>query len=128
MAAAADAAAAVEHADSGSLFPRYQLLCLLAVAQGDPERADLLLDRALADPALLGRPRSAKDGLTEREHDVLRLIAKGLSNRQIAARLHISPSTAGVHVSHILTKLGAATRTEATAIAFREGLAGPSPA
>ncbi|WP_336206393.1 helix-turn-helix transcriptional regulator [Nonomuraea sp. LPB2021202275-12-8] len=71
--------------------------------------------------ALLGRPRPAKDGLTARERDVLALIAEGLSNRQIAARLHISPSTAGVHVSHILTKLGAATRTEAAAIAFREG-------
>ncbi|GAA3165220.1 response regulator transcription factor [Nonomuraea salmonea] len=54
---------------------------------------------------------------------MLKLIAEGLSNRQIAARLHISPSTAGVHVSHILTKLGATTRTEATAIAFRKGLA-----
>ncbi|MEU1388531.1 MULTISPECIES: helix-turn-helix transcriptional regulator [unclassified Nonomuraea] len=39
---------------------------------------------------------------------MLVLIAAGLSNRQIAARLHISPSTAGVHVSHVLAKLGAA--------------------
>ncbi|MET8472476.1 AAA family ATPase [Streptomyces sp. NPDC006422] len=70
------------------------------------------------------RPRPAQDGLTEREHEVLRLITEGLSNRRIAARLHISPSTAGVHVSHILTKLGAATRTEAAGIALREGLAG----
>jgi DNA-binding CsgD family transcriptional regulator len=255
LAAAADAAAAVEHTDNGGLFPRHQLLCLLAVAQGDPERADLLLDRALADPsltriysgdarpvlvagalaqrarlthgdgkdlreqvarrqaelsaadaalgvdgpldrawqimlralieddgwdhaagawrelrqpyelalslfhgaraalaagdrpgsaarlreaarlaedlgaapltreiALLGRPRPAQDGLTERERDVLRLIAEGLSNRQIATRLHISPSTAGVHVSHILGKLGATTRTEAATIAHRQQL------
>ncbi|MCX5417819.1 response regulator transcription factor [Streptomyces sp. NBC_00059] len=70
------------------------------------------------------RPRPARDGLTEREHEVLRLITEGLSNRQVAARLHISPSTAGVHVSHILTKLGAATRTEAAAIAIRKGLVG----
>ncbi|WP_405946464.1 LuxR C-terminal-related transcriptional regulator [Streptomyces prunicolor] len=55
------------------------------------------------------------------------MIAEGLSNRRIAARLHISPSTAGVHVSHILTKLGAATRTEAAAVAFRAGLAGSGP-
>ncbi|WP_308284765.1 ATP-binding protein [Streptomyces longispororuber] len=253
--AAAEAAAAVEHSAAGSLFSRHQLLCLLALAQGDAERADLLLERALTDPALhqiyssdarpvlvagalvqrarlspradagqrrrvadrqaqlaaadaalgvdgkldrawqtmlrtlieddgwdhavttwrqlrqpyelalclfhrgrtvlaagdrpgatahlreavglaedlraaplirqitqLLRPRPAQDGLTEREREVLRLIAEGLSNRQIAARLHISPSTAGVNVSHILTKLDAATRTEAAAIALREGL------
>lgn len=254
---AAEAAAAMDHPDATSLFFRHRLLCLLAVAQGDPERADLLLDRALTDPALtrihssearpvlvagalvqrarlstradtelrqrvaarqaqlaaadtefgvdgpldrawqtmlralveddgwdhavtswrqlrqpyelalclfhsartlltagdrpgatarlreaaqlaedlratplarqitqLLRPRPTQDGLTERELEVLQLIAEGLSNRQIAARLHISPSTAGVHVSHILTKLSAATRTEAAAVAFREGLAG----
>ncbi|MEW1825522.1 AAA family ATPase [Streptomyces sp. NPDC088196] len=254
---AAEAAAALDHPDAGSLFSRHQLLCLLAVAQGDPERADLLLDRALTDPALTRiyssdarpvlvagalvqrarlsaradtelrqrvaarqsqlasfdaefgvdgkldrawrtmlraliedagwdqavtswrelrqpyelalclfhsartlltagdrhgatarlreaavlaedlraaplarqitqvlRPRPTQDGLTERELEVLRLITDGLSNRQIATRLHISPSTAGVHVSHILTKLSATTRTEAAAIALREGLAG----
>ncbi|WP_075001741.1 ATP-binding protein [Streptomyces qinglanensis] len=261
LTAAAEAAAAVEHSEGGSLFARHQLLCLLAVAQGDPERADLLLERALSDPALtrihssdarqvlvagalaqrarlsprpgrelrervaarqtqlaaadaalgvdgaldqawqtmlralveddgwdhavtawrrlrqpyelalclfhsaqarpaaddrsaatarlreaarlaedlraaplarqiarLLRPGPAQEGLTQgltqREQEVLRLLAEGLSNRQIAARLHISPSTAGVHVSHILTKLHAATRTEAAAIAFRDGLAG----
>lgn len=64
-------------------------------------------------------------GLTPRERDVLELVAIGLSNRQIATRLYISPSTAGVHVSHILAKLGAATRTEATAIAHRRGLVNP---
>jgi DNA-binding NarL/FixJ family response regulator len=52
--------------------------------------------------------------------------AAALSDRQFAARLHISPSTAGVHVSHILTKLGAATRTEAAVIAFHDGLARPA--
>ncbi|MET7394513.1 AAA family ATPase [Dactylosporangium sp. NPDC005572] len=52
-------------------------------------------------------------GLTAREHDVLRLVAEGRTNRQIAAALFISANTAGVHVSRILTKLGAATRTEA---------------
>jgi DNA-binding CsgD family transcriptional regulator len=59
--------------------------------------------------------------LTEREREVLRLIAKGMSNRDIAADLFISPKTASVHVSNILGKLGAASRTEAAAIAYREG-------
>ncbi|MBB3729517.1 ATP-binding protein [Nonomuraea dietziae] len=64
------------------------------------------------------RPRPAPRrqpllGLTPRESEVLKLVAEGKSNRQIAADLFISANTAGVHVSRILTKLGAATRTEA---------------
>ena len=51
--------------------------------------------------------------LTGRETEVLRLVAAGRSNREIAAALVISPKTASVHVSNILAKLGAATRTEA---------------
>ncbi len=52
---------------------------------------------------------------------MLRLIAKGKSNRDIGSELFISPKTASVHVSNILGKLGAASRTEAAAIAYREG-------
>jgi DNA-binding CsgD family transcriptional regulator len=54
-------------------------------------------------------------GLTERERDVLRLVAAGRSNREIAAELFISPKTVSVHVSNILGKLGAASRGEAAA-------------
>jgi DNA-binding NarL/FixJ family response regulator len=61
--------------------------------------------------------------LSPREREVLRLIAAGHSNREIAAALFIAPKTASVHVSNILSKLGAASRTEAAAIAHREGLA-----
>jgi len=61
-------------------------------------------------------------GLTSREREVLRLIAAGRSNREIAAALFITPKTASVHVSNILGKLGAGSRTEAAAIAHREGL------
>jgi DNA-binding NarL/FixJ family response regulator len=59
--------------------------------------------------------------LTDREREVLRLIASGKSNRDIGRELFISPKTASVHVSNILGKLGAASRTEAAAIAYREG-------
>jgi DNA-binding CsgD family transcriptional regulator len=59
--------------------------------------------------------------LTEREREVLRLVALGKSNREIAAELFIAPKTASVHVSNILGKLGAASRTEAAAIAHRAG-------
>jgi DNA-binding CsgD family transcriptional regulator len=58
-------------------------------------------------------------GLTGREQEVLRLVAAGRSNRDIAAELFISPRTASVHVSNILGKLGVATRGEAAAAAHR---------
>jgi DNA-binding NarL/FixJ family response regulator len=60
--------------------------------------------------------------LTDREREVLRLLARGLSNREIGTELFITPKTASVHVSNILAKLGAASRTEAAAIAHREGI------
>ncbi len=58
-------------------------------------------------------------GLTPRERDVLRLVAAGRSNRQIAEELFISPKTASVHVSNILAKLGVSGRGEAAAVAHR---------
>jgi DNA-binding CsgD family transcriptional regulator/tetratricopeptide (TPR) repeat protein len=61
--------------------------------------------------------------LTAREREVLGLVAAGHTNRRIANALFISESTAGVHVSNILGKLGVATRTEAAAVAVRLGLA-----
>ena len=53
---------------------------------------------------------------------MLRLLAAGRSNREIGAELFIAPKTASVHVSNILSKLGAASRTEAAAIAHRNGV------
>ncbi|MGW1274569.1 helix-turn-helix domain-containing protein, partial [Streptomyces sp. NPDC002491] len=88
------------------------------------ERADALIRRGgLAEgPAGAGdRPTS----LTAREQEVLRLLGLGRSNRQIGEELFISGKTASVHVSNILAKLGAASRTEAVAIAYREGLLQP---
>jgi len=88
------------------------------------------LRRALDDLARRARIGTAPDlpdgavlaSLTSREREVLRLIAAGRSNREIASVLFIAPKTASVHVSNILAKLGAASRTEAAAIAHREGL------
>ncbi len=62
-------------------------------------------------------------GLTTREREVLVLLAEGRTNRQIGDALFISGSTAGVHVSNILAKLGVTSRTEAAAVAVRLGLA-----
>jgi DNA-binding NarL/FixJ family response regulator len=63
--------------------------------------------------------------LTARELEVLRLVAVGRSNREIADQLYISAKTASVHVSNILAKLGAQSRTEAVAIAHRLGVLEP---
>ncbi len=65
-------------------------------------------------------------GLTAREHEVLLLLAAGRTNREIATELFIAPKTASVHVSNILAKLGAASRTEAAAIAHAEGIGLPA--
>jgi DNA-binding CsgD family transcriptional regulator/tetratricopeptide (TPR) repeat protein/energy-coupling factor transporter ATP-binding protein EcfA2 len=60
--------------------------------------------------------------LTEREIDVLRLVAAGCTNPEIAQHLHITPKTVGHHVSHVLAKLGARSRAEAVAAALQAGL------
>ena len=90
--------------------------------------------RSSAWPLALGLPLEADDapvapateaapldpfGLTPREREVLALVSIGRTNRQIADELFISESTAGVHVSNILGKLGVASRTEAAGIAVR---------
>lgn len=75
------------------------------------------------------RAKSPGDyNLTEREVEVLRLLVEGKSDREIGAALFISPRTAQAHVSHILAKLGASTRTAATATALRNGIVSiPTP-
>jgi DNA-binding NarL/FixJ family response regulator len=60
--------------------------------------------------------------LTSREEEVLRLVAAGLTNRQIGERLFISGKTVSVHISNVLAKLGAGGRAEAVAVAHRRGL------
>jgi NarL family two-component system response regulator LiaR len=78
----------------------------------------------------LARPSAAEApaaDLTEREREVLRLIAQGLSNRQIAGHLHITEGTVKGHVSNILSKLHLQDRTQAALYAVRHGLGGPPP-
>jgi DNA-binding CsgD family transcriptional regulator len=70
-------------------------------------------------------PEAVPFGLTDREREVLALVAAGRSNGQIAAALFISPKTASVHVSNILAKLGVTGRVEAAAVAHRLGLIAP---
>jgi len=71
------------------------------------------------------RPPAAHADLTARELEVLRLIARGLQNKQIAAQLHVSEKTVKTHVSAILRKLDVTDRTQAAMYAVRERLAEP---
>lgn len=87
-------------------------------AQLHPEIA-----RKLMDELSLGPRRQTPEELTERELEVLRLIARGQSNREIARELVISEKTVKTHVSNILSKLHLADRTQAAIYALREGLA-----
>lgn len=70
----------------------------------------------------LHTPRRASDTLSEREREVLRLVADGLSNKEIGRALTISERTARFHVTSILNKLGASTRAQAVALAGQRGL------
>nr|WP_190173283.1 helix-turn-helix transcriptional regulator [Streptomyces mirabilis] len=85
------------------------------------------LDTLIRHGRLADSPSAADrvPALTARESDVLRLLARGRTNRQIGEELFITGKTASVHVSNILAKLGASGRTEAVAIAYREGLVEP---
>ena len=90
-------------------------------------RLDLVRLADIETDGAAGRAATELD-LTAREVEVLRLIAAGWSNQQIAETLFISRKTASVHASHIFDKLGASNRVEAAAIAHRLGLdGGPSP-
>ena len=81
---------------------------------------DVPRDDADAQPGPTSRtPEPERLGLTAREFEVLRLVAAGRSNREIASELFISAKTASVHVSNILGKLGVTTRGEAAATAHR---------
>jgi DNA-binding CsgD family transcriptional regulator/tetratricopeptide (TPR) repeat protein len=88
------------------------------------QRGRLSLEQPVGTPAAPTVPSSAAAslGLTQREAEVLALVAEGRTNRQIGQALFITPKTAGVHVSRILAKLGVTGRGEAAAIAHRLGL------
>jgi DNA-binding NarL/FixJ family response regulator len=102
---------------------------LRAVHAGQAQLDPSVQRRVLESLRGTGRPagadrRSPPDGLTPREVDVLRLIAEGLSNQQIAARLSVSEATVKTHVNNIFSKAGLRDRAQAVRYAFDNGLAG----
>jgi two-component system nitrate/nitrite response regulator NarL len=96
----------------------------------DPDELLARVRRMIVRSGLVGRrnggdvSRNSFD-LTDRERQILALLADGLSQKAIAAELVISPKTVATHIQRILVKLGAHSRAEAVAVAYREGLAHP---
>ena len=90
-----------------------------AVHEGGSHLEPRVAARVLSE---LHSPRRAVDALSEREREVLRLVADGLSNKEIGRALTISERTARFHVTSILNKLGASTRAQAVALAGQRGL------
>jgi DNA-binding CsgD family transcriptional regulator len=130
-------------------YARFRAAEAILAKRGDRQRAALVLRSAHAAAAELGAApllaeieklgrhariefhvgdvqEGSKDplGLTEREAEVIRLVAAGQSNQQIADALFITRKTGSVHVSNILGKLGVANRVEAAAVAQRLGIGG----
>jgi DNA-binding NarL/FixJ family response regulator len=99
------------------------------IAAGDALLAPGVTRRLVAEFAKLrSRPLSVPatlDALTPREHEVLLLVAEGLSNPEIAARLVVGEETVKTHVSRVLTKLGLRDRTQAVVLAYESGLVIP---
>ena len=97
----------------------------IACADADAGRLDRDAVGAVLDAAGHARPRSRDHlpaGLSEREVDVLRLVARGFSNRQVAQALSISPRTAEHHVQHVYTKIGVSSRAAAAVFAMEHDL------
>jgi DNA-binding NarL/FixJ family response regulator len=110
--------------------PADLLTAIKVVAGGDALLAPGITRRLIAEFASR-RPTSISDSevldtLTERERDVLRLVAKGMSNQELAESLHMSPATAKTHVSRILMKLDARDRAQLVVIAYETGFISPS--
>jgi DNA-binding NarL/FixJ family response regulator len=113
--------------------PEELLHAIRVVATGDallaPSVTRRLLDRfASRLPPAGDRLPPAVSELTEREHEVLRLVAAGLTNAEIADRLAVGEATVKTHVSHVLLKLGLRDRVQAVVLAYEVGLVRPGDA
>ncbi|MET9492335.1 response regulator transcription factor [Nocardia sp. NPDC006630] len=96
------------------------------VADGDALLSPSVTRRLVAEFASHAKPApAALTELTEREREVMALVAEGLTNAEIAQRLFMSPATARTHVSRILLKLGARDRTQLVVLAYESGLVRP---
>jgi len=93
---------------------------IVAVTAGESVMTQTIADRVLQMLTMM--PKQFYDGLTEREVEILRLLAQGLANKQIAYRLRVSDKTIRNHISNVYRKLGISDRTQAVLYAVRKGL------
>jgi DNA-binding NarL/FixJ family response regulator len=131
----ADAFAALRAGASGFLLknaPPEELLSAIRVVAGGeavvaPRITRRLLDRFAGQLTAPVEEDGRVAALTEREREVLLLVAQGLSNAEIAERLFVAETTVKTHVGRILTKLGLRDRVQAVVLAYETGLVRPGP-
>ncbi|MEU5343956.1 MULTISPECIES: response regulator transcription factor [unclassified Streptomyces] len=108
--------------------PEELLQAVRVAARGDALISPSVTRRLIAEFASrVKSPRADPrlDALTAREREVMQLVATGLTNDEIAARLVLSPSTAKTHVSRIMSKLGARDRSQVVVLAYESGMVSP---
>jgi DNA-binding NarL/FixJ family response regulator len=110
--------------------PADLLAGIRVVAAGEGLLAPTVTRRLIAEFARRmppARPPARElDGVTDREREVLTLVARGLSNPEIAEHLHLSPATVKTHIGHLLAKLGARDRAQLVIAAYESGLVSPT--
>jgi DNA-binding NarL/FixJ family response regulator len=104
--------------------PEQLLAAIRVVADGEALLSPAITKRVIKQFTRIPRPGSPRqlDELTERELEVFRLIARGLSNAEIARELYISDTTVKTHITHILMKLNIRDRVQAVVLAYESGL------
>ena len=109
--------------------PEQLIAAIRTVAAGDALLSPAVTKRVIAQFTRIPRPTPPKElgDLSEREREVFGLIARGLSNGEIAQELFISETTVKTHVTHILAKLGLRDRVQAVVLAYQAGLFEPDP-
>ena len=115
---------------SKGVEPADLLTGIRTVAGGEsllsPKATQALITQFLDQPApVTGAGPAALDRLTEREREIVALVAEGLSNDEIAGRLFVSPLTAKTHINRAMTKLGARDRAQLVMVAYQSGLVRP---
>ena len=105
--------------------PEQLIAAIHTIAAGDALLSSAVTKRVIEQFTHIPRPTPPRelDALTERERDILRLIAEGLSNSEIGERLYISETTVKTHVTHVLQKLNLRDRVQAVVLAYQSGLA-----
>jgi len=107
--------------------PEQLIAAIHTVAAGDALLSPAITKRVIKQFGRMPRPTPPKelDELTNREREIFRLVADGLSNAEIGKELHISETTVKTHVTHVFQKLNVRDRVQAVVLAYRTGLAEP---